>query len=113
MIGTSTRCACGEQASANGRECPKHYRERLASLRLDPSVTPTRTKQNYYDKASLDETFGDDRVDKYWDETNGHGALHRGDDGEFYHENFKGERQVATDDVIADIVAGEDAEDAV
>ena len=110
-IGTGTLCRCGELASANGRECPKHYRERLASVRLDGSVTATRTKVDYFDKASLDDTFGEDRVERYWEESKGHGALHRGADGELYHENFKGERGVASDAVVADIVAGEESGD--
>lgn len=105
-------CACGRQANANGRECSKHYRERLASLNLDGSVTATRTKANYFDKTSLDATFGEDRVEKYWDETNGHGALVPGDDGELYHKNHKGQVALATDDVIADITAGEESADA-
>jgi hypothetical protein len=105
-------CKCGLPATANGRECPKHYRERLASVSLDGSVTATRTKANYFDKTSLDATFGEDRVEKYWDETNGHGALVPGDDGELYHKNHKGQVAVATDDVIADITAGEESADA-
>ena len=104
------KCACGAEATANGRECPVHYRARLRSLRFD---NPTQTKTNYFDTQSLDETFGEDRRDRYWDETGGHGALHRDANGNFWHEDFRGERKIATDDVISSFVDGEDAADAV
>jgi len=112
-VETIVRCACGADATANGRECPRCFRTRLRSVRLDGSVTATRTKQNYYDRTSLDETFGDDRVDRYWDETDGEGALHRAPDGSFVHEDFRGERKVADDKVLAKFVGGEDAADVV
>jgi len=35
------RCACGEPATANGRECPDHFRERLGSVQQ--GFAPTRT----------------------------------------------------------------------
>lgn len=81
-------------------------------MRLGPGVTETRTKVDYYDTTSLDETFGHDRVDKYWDETDGQGALVRADDGTFFHKDHSGEIKEATDDVISSFVEGQDAEDA-
>lgn len=104
-------CWCGTEATANGRECPTHFRERLASLTIGPGASETRTKTNYFDTQSLDETFGEDRVDRYWDETGGHGAMHRGPDGNFYHENYKGERLLATDKVLSTFVDGEESGD--
>lgn len=39
--GAITRCACGEPASANGRECASCFRDRLASV--NSGFTPTRS----------------------------------------------------------------------
>src|SRR5512143_2147991 len=81
-------CNCGAPATAGSirGECASCFRARLQSIRLDTSVTSTRSRKNYYDRTSLDETYGDDRVDRYWDETDGQGALVKGPDGEFYHK---------------------------
>lgn len=106
-------CECGRPATANGRECPDHFRARLRSVRLDSSVTATRTKVAYYDTKALDETFGEDRVETYWDETHGQGHLERGRDGALYHRDYKGEVKVATDDVIDTITGGEEAADVI
>ena len=38
---TLERCACGEPATANGRECPTCYRERLGSV--NNGFAPTRS----------------------------------------------------------------------
>lgn len=74
----------------------------------------TRTLRNYFDASALDETFGSDRVDRYWEETQGLGALHRGPDGEFYHKpHGTDEPRRATDDVIEAIVGGEESDDVV
>lgn len=56
--------------------------QRLRSVRLDLSLTQTRTRRNYYDRESLDDMFGEDeatRKERYWDETKGMGAVKRGD----------------------------------
>lgn len=89
------------------------FRERLLSVRLGPSVTPTRTRRNYFDSDALDATFGPDRVESYWEETRGHGAVHRGPDGELYHRDRSGQVKVATDQVLADITAGQESRDVV
>lgn len=83
-----------------GSRCNASFRERLLSVRLDTSVTQTRTKTAYYDKESLDATLGEDRRDRYWDETEGQGALHRTPTGDFVHTNYKGETAVASPELI-------------
>lgn len=40
--GTNVDCACGALATANGRECPACYRDRL--LGISNHYTPTRTE---------------------------------------------------------------------
>lgn len=106
-------CACGNPATANGRECARCFRNRLLSIRLDTSVTPTRSVRNYFDPAPLDETFGEDRVDRYWEETDGQGALKRGPDGNLWHQPFNAsEPRVATPEVI-DSFLGPEADDVV
>lgn len=105
-------CACGSPATANGRECGDCFRARLRSVRLSDEVTATRTKVNHFDSQALDETFGEDRVDRYWEDTHGFGALHRVGD-ELMHRDHKGELQVASDHVVDVLTQGEEAGDAV
>lgn len=88
------------------------YRERLGTVVVDP-VRETRTKENYFDRSALDATFGEDRVEHYWDSTAGHGAIHRGSDGELYHRDRSGEVKVASDKVLAEVTAGQEAADVV
>ena len=80
--GESVPCACGKPATANGRECPAHFRARLLSVRLDTSVTETRTKRNYFDREALAGSFGDDARERYMEETKGLGAGYRDERGE-------------------------------
>lgn len=80
---------------------------------MGPGAQESRSKQQYFDAGELDRTFGEDRKEAYWDDTNGHGALHPQPDGSYLHENFRGERKVATDEVLADLTAGIGAEDVV
>lgn len=89
------------------------FRERLLSVRLDISATPTRSRRRYFDKVALDDAFGEDRVDRYWEETNGHGAVSRGADGELYHTDRSGQPKVATDRVLEDVMASQEAADVV
>jgi hypothetical protein len=73
----------------------------LLSIRLDTSATPSRSKANYYDSDSLDEVFGHDRVDRYWDETEGQGVLERGTDQNLWHQPRGAEApQIATPELI-------------
>lgn len=106
------RCSCGAPATANGRECAQHFRERLRSIRLDTSATPTRSRHGYFDKSNLDETFGEDRVDRYWDETEGQGALDRDPRSPtgFSHQPKGQERQVASAELIDSYLGPETAD---
>lgn len=102
-------CACGAPATSGSSrsECPSCFRRRLRSITIDASATPTRTRSNYFDAAALDETFGDDRVDRYWDETDGMGALVRDDKGRLVHTDHHGETKVASEDVIESFLGPE------
>lgn len=91
--------------------CGLTFAERLRSVTVDGAVLETRTKARYWDSHAADETFGADRVDRYWDETGGHGAIQRGSDGELYHKDFRGEVKVASDEVLSSFVDGPDASD--
>lgn len=105
-----TLCACGAEATANGRECPRHYRERLASLTIGPGASETRTRVDYFDKGALDETFGEDRVDRYWDDTKGAGALNPTGDGRYTHTDWHGNSHVVGQDV-ADALLAQDTKE--
>lgn len=89
------------------------FRDRIRTVKLGPSATPTRSRQNYFDSAALDDAFGSDRVERYWEDTAGHGALHRGPDGELYHRDRSGQVKVASDKVVAEVTAGQEAADVV
>lgn len=99
-------------SGSSRNECGTHYRDRLRSLRLDSSVTETRTKVDYFDSQAADEAFGADRVEHYWDETKGYGAVHEVD-GKLMHRDYKGEVHEATDAVLETVFGGEDAADVV
>lgn len=67
---------CGDQHM--GRCGGLTFAQRLRSVRLDTSVTETRTPKNYYDEDALTDMFGEDkqtRRDRYMDETDGRGAV--------------------------------------
>lgn len=102
MIDTGTQCACGtEPATANGVEGPRCYRARLRSIRLDTSVTETRTRRNYFDAEPINEVFGEDAKERMLDETDGLGFAKPGSDGRFYHRDRKtGEVEALTEDQI-------------
>lgn len=91
--------------------CGLTFGERMRSVVVDGRVLETRTKARYWDSHAADQTFGEDRVDRYWEETGGHGAIQRGSDGELYHKNYKGEVQVASDEVLSSFVDGPDSSD--
>ena len=92
--------------------CGLTFAERLRSVVVDP-VRETKTRVNYFDKSALDQTFGEDRVEHYWESTAGHGAIHRGSDGELYHRDRSGDVKVASDRVLAEVTAGQEAADVV
>lgn len=100
----SMDCRCGAPATANGRECPRHFRERLASIRVE---NPSQTKVDYFDSKALDETFGEDRVQRYWDDTKGMGALEKVGD-HYEHEDWRGDRYSVDGSVAEAFVKGVD-----
>lgn len=104
------RCACGAPATANGRECATHFRMRLASITIGPGAAETRSKVDYFDKQALDETFGEDRVQRYWDETKGAGALIPRPDGTYAHTDWQGNSHVVGSDV-ADALLAQDTKE--
>lgn len=55
--------------------CGMTYVQRLCSVRLDTSVTATRTKKNYYDQGPIDEIFGESADERMMDETEGFGVV--------------------------------------
>lgn len=89
------------------------FAQRLRTVRLGPGATPSRSKTNYFDSQSLDATFGEDRVEAYWSETAGHGHIERGPDGELYHTDRSGERKVASDKVLTEVMDSQEAADVV
>jgi hypothetical protein len=88
-MSVATACACGQPATANGRECGRCFRERLLSLRLDTSVTESRSRRNYYDAEPIHETFGEDASERVMEATQGYGVAKPGPDGRFYHKDRK------------------------
>lgn len=66
-----------------GVACGSTYAQRLRSVRLDASVTPSRDKVRYYDDESLKDLFGGkseaERREQLMEETKGIGAVSRAD----------------------------------
>lgn len=89
------------------------FRDRIRTVRLDTSAVPTRSRANYFDSEALDDAFGEDRVESYWEDTAGHGAIHRGPDGELYHRDRSGEVKVASDKVLSEVMDAQEAADVV
>jgi hypothetical protein len=87
------------------------FGERVRSVTVDGRVLATRTKSRYWDSVAADDAFGTDRVDRYWEETGGHGAIERGPDGELYHTDHRGVRKRASDEVLASFVDGDEGSD--
>lgn len=53
------------------------FAQRLRSVRVDTSVTPSRTPRNYYEPDSIREVFGDDAKERMDDDTEGRGPVYR------------------------------------
>lgn len=52
-------------------------------------------------------------METYWEDTAGHGAIHRGPDGELYHKDRSGEVKVASDKVLSEVMGAQEAADVV
>lgn len=83
-------CSCGRPATANGRECPVHFRARLRSIRVDSSTFEAPpSKASYYDRESIEDMVGPDAEERLMDATDGLGAGHRAPDGRLMRKDRK------------------------
>jgi len=57
--------------------CGMTFAERLRSVRLDKAKMDTAELHNYYDTQAIRDMFGDDAKDRYYEETDGKGAIFR------------------------------------
>lgn len=87
----ATFCACGELATANGRECGFHFRQRLLSIQVDYAKMDTSELHNYYDREAIAANFGENAKDQYMDETDGLGAAWSTPDGYMHIDRKTGE----------------------
>lgn len=92
--------------------CGLSYRERLRGVTISEANFVTKDKHAYYDRGALDATFGDDRVDRYWEETEGAGALNPDGKGGFVHTDHRGNTHQATPELI-DSFLGDDVDASV
>lgn len=53
------------------------FAARLRSVRLDTSVTPSRSLKSYYDAEAVENVFGDDAAERMEDDTEGRGPVYR------------------------------------
>lgn len=88
------RCACGDEATANGRECGRCFLRRLRSLQFSSENFETKDKRNYYDSGAVTESFGDDSEAKMLDQTQGLGYIKTGPDGLSYRKDRKNKEWV-------------------
>lgn len=70
-IETCPDCGHGHMGRCGGLS----FAERIGTVRLSAEATPSRSRAVWYDRAALDDVAGSDRVDRYYDETQGYGAL--------------------------------------
>lgn len=69
---------CGSEHLA--APCGMTFAQRLRSVRLDGSVTPTRSQKNYYDDDALTGVFGNtaqEREERMMEETEGVGVANQ------------------------------------
>ena len=92
--------------------CGMSFREKLLGVTISQEHFETVDKRAYFDRAALDSTFGSDRVDRYWDETDGAGALNPDGEGGFVHTDHRGNTHQATPELI-DSYLGEEVDQSV
>jgi hypothetical protein len=110
MIETEGRdtCACGKPATANGRECPEHFRARIRSINLDGSVLETRTRTAGHSEAASN-VFGEDAKERMMEDTKGLGYVKTAPDGTPYHRNRKtGEVEALTERQLDEVYTPRD-----
>ena len=85
------------------------FAEKVRGTLIAVAVLETRTRSRYYDHDSLATTFGDDHRERYWDETDGRGALHKTGNGEtgMEYRDFRGNRHEASPAVIEEYLGPE------
>lgn len=90
-----------------GLPCGMRFIDRLRTVRLDTSVTPSRTLRNYYDKGPVAEVFGADSRERMYDATEGKGPAYQAPNGEFYSQDrHTGEATRLSDAELASYVDG-------
>ena len=108
-------CDCGADATSGSDrgECGPCFRARLLSVRLDTSVTSSRTPRNYFDRESLAEAFGDDARERYMEETKGLGAGYRDERGELVRRGPDGQPLPISSKDLDDVyLSGPEVDDA-
>ena len=89
------------------------FRQRLRTVRVDSSLTETRTKTNYYDAEAVAAAFGEDAREELMEDTDGYGAISREDDGSFSRIDHRGVKHEVTPAEVDAFITGPETEDAV
>lgn len=101
---------CGHMPA--GCTCNLTLAEKLRTIRLSVTATPTRT-HDMVDREALADTFGPDARERYMDETKGLGAAYRDKKGR-YMRRGDGRMVPVTDREMRDVyIRGEEAADVV
>ena len=69
--------------------CGLTFMSRMRTVRLDEPAMETRDVKNYYDAEAIDDLIGPDAEGRMLEETDGLGYVRQGDDGDWYHRDFK------------------------
>lgn len=72
-----------------GALCGMSFAQRMRTVQVSKENFVTAEKKNYYDRASVAATFGEDSEQRMLDDTKGLGYARKGSDGRLYHRDRK------------------------
>lgn len=88
------------------------FAQRLRTVRLDASVTETRTRRSYYDQEAVSAVFGEDSKERMDDETKGLGPVYRHPStGELIQRDRKGDMRSIGAEQVQRQFEGDELED--
>jgi hypothetical protein len=81
-------------------------RQRLRSVRIDPSATPTKTRRAYYSQEAVESVFGPDSKERMLEETRGLGAARTEGNETFTVNRHTGEWERLDEQTVDDVYMG-------
>lgn len=107
MLTSCSAPGCEEHPTANGKECPRHFLERLRTIRVDTQNFDTAEHRDYYDPEPIRHVFGEDSKQRMLDETAGYGYAKSTLDGHVWHRDRRtGDVLSLRDDELESVYLG-------